>query len=177
MPDAPYRFTRMQWQTNTSLMAPLPSGMPLSLNSLPGRSETLAKWPTLCKHLGGRPVQWTIWHGLQDFHSSAQITLVIQIKAEGDEEALVSGISWISLPTTKGLARAKLCGYCTTTLWFQDAKGPFSSTCKPSGVWYECNKEQENGPHGDTWLNSCKWGGCRSTPAVMCTATVLLQLL
>ena len=29
-------------------------------------SETLAKWPTLCKHLGGRPTQRAIWHGLQD---------------------------------------------------------------------------------------------------------------
>lgn len=29
-------------------------------------SETLAKWPTLCKHLRGHPAQRAIWHGLQD---------------------------------------------------------------------------------------------------------------
>ena len=73
-------------------MAPLPSGMPLSLNSLPGEVKRLQSdllsasiWEaTLHSELSGM--------AFKIFHSSAQITLVIQIKAEGDEEALVSGI-------------------------------------------------------------------------------------
>lgn len=99
-------------------MAPLPSGMPLSLNSLPGEA----------KRLQSDLLSASIWEAalhselsgmvFKIFHSSAQITLAIQIKAEGDEEALVSGIPWVSLLTTKGSVRAKLCGYCTATLWF-----------------------------------------------------------
>lgn len=146
------------------------------ISPFPARgSETLAKWPAsiqeavLCSELSGM--------AFKIFHSSAQITSVIQIKAEGDEEAFVSGIPWISLPTTEGLARAKFCGYCTAMLWFQDDKGPFTTTDEPRGVRYECEEEQENSPHSDTGLNSCKQGGCRSIPAVTGTATVLLLLL
>lgn len=92
VPDAPYRYTRTQRQTNTSGMAPLPSGMLLSLDSLPGEVKSLQSdlqaasiWEAvLCSELSGM--------AFKIFHSSAQITPVIQIKAEGNEEALVSGI-------------------------------------------------------------------------------------
>jgi len=66
--------------------------MPLSLHSLPRQA----------KHLQSDLLSASIWEAaprselsgmaFKIFHSSAQITLVIQIKAEGDEEALVSGI-------------------------------------------------------------------------------------
>lgn len=88
MPDAPYRFTHMHWRTNTSVMAPLPSGMPLSLSSLPGAVKCLQSdllsasiWEAaLRSELSGM--------AFKIFHSSAHITLVIQIKAEGDDLCL-----------------------------------------------------------------------------------------
>lgn len=63
MPDAPYHFAHMHWQMNTLVKASLPSGMPVSLNSLPGEVKRLQNdlFSTLRSTLS--------WHGLQDLPS------------------------------------------------------------------------------------------------------------
>lgn len=128
--------------------APLPSAKSLSLNSLPGKAKPLQS-DLPCAGTWEAAPHRVICVAAKIFHSSAQIASVIQIKAGGEEEALVPGIPWISLPTTKGLARAKLRGYCTATLWFRGDKGPFTTTGEPWGVWCGCL-------HGNTGLDSCK---------------------
>lgn len=69
----------------------LPSAKSLSLNSLPGKVKPLQSdlpsagtWEAASHRV--------ICVASKIFHSSAQIASVIQIKAEGEEEALVSGI-------------------------------------------------------------------------------------
>lgn len=144
MPDASYHFTGMQWWMDTSLMHPFPLVSPLSLNSLPGKVKLLQSGLSCAGTWEAAPCR-IICVASKILHSSAHIASGIQIKAEGDGEALVPGIPWISLPTTKGLARAKLCGYCTATLLFQGDKGPFTTAREPWGVGCECL-------HGDTGL-------------------------
>lgn len=113
-------------------------------------SETTAKWPPLWGTWEAAPCR-VICVASEIFHSSAQIASGIQNKVQG--EALVPGIPWISLPTTKGLARAKLCGYCTATLLFSGDKGPFTTAREPWGVgcgWVGAS------PEPDTEPDSCK---------------------
>lgn len=128
--------------------APLPSGKSLSLNSLPGKMKPLQSGLCCAGTWEAAPCR-VICAASKILHSPAQIASSIQIKAEGDDKALVPGIPWISLPTTKGLARAKLCGYCTATLLFWGDKGPFTTAGEPRGVG--CGSL-----HGDTGLDSCK---------------------
>lgn len=110
---------------------PFPSSTFRSVHSLLGEVQWL-QWPALCKHLGGFPVLPGI--AFKIFRFSAQITSVIQIKAEGNEEAPVSGIPWISLKQPRAEPGPSSVVISTATPGFQSDKGPFIATSEPYGV-------------------------------------------
>lgn len=80
------------------------------------------------------------------FRFSAQITSVIQIKAEGNEEALVSGIPWISLQQSRAEPGPSSVVISTAMPGLQSDNGSFIATSEPYGVLCEPNKEQKTAP-------------------------------